>query len=156
MKFLKYFESEKQFREVDLTELFNGYIKYKYTQNLPYSWNSDEYFWRHDYKKMSDDFNKNVLSPLLVDKEIEFPKVIHPYDGESTYSFSGRVKDIRVDKKEDISFIVYLYDEKNALYLFKIPRYSKLETNIVKIYNSEPIDIEDEINMFLNVTKYNL
>ena len=159
MKFLKYFESEKQSREVNLTELFNTYIKFKYMSksNTLHLTDPDVYFWNSDYSNISEDFNKNVLLPLLLDKEIEFPKVVHPYDDEVIYSFSGRVKDVRLDiTNRYIYFIVYLYDEKNAYHLLTIPWNHKPDSCIVKIYNSEPIDIEDELNMFLNVTKYNL
>ena len=151
MKFLKYFEFEKkQFREIDLAEFFINYSKYKYKLVPPF--NSDEKYWM-----ISIDFNKNILFPLLIDKEIEFLRAIHPYDDEVIYGFSGRVKNIRIIKESDcVSYIVDLYESTKALYLFKIPLYKKLEPCFIKIYNSEPMSIENEIEMFLNVEKYNL
>jgi len=159
MKFLKHFESEKQFREVDLTELFNNYIKYKYMSKENYLKlkDPDVYFWNSEYNRISKDFNDNVLNPLLLNREIEFLRAVHPYDDEVIYGSSGRVKDIRIDKEYSmIYYIVYLYDEKNAFYLLKIPRFNRPEPTIVKIYNSESISIEDEITLYINAEKYNL
>lgn len=164
MKYLKYFESEHQFREVDLQLLWDDLNYYQF-----------ELF---DKPKHTDYFFYNqILKPLLLDKEIEFLRAVHPYDKEVTYGDSGKVKEIKVIDTHKFGnlkkIIVNLYPKKE-----KYPRVRARDTAswiiaeidstvyfpkkkikkpiIIKIYNSELLEIENKLELLKNKNKYNL
>ena len=52
------------------------------------------------------------LKPLLINKHIEFKNVKHKIDGESTYSFDGKVKKIYLEdiKRKTFKIVINLYN----------------------------------------------
>lgn len=145
MKYLKKFENKKQFREVDLQQLYDDF---KYFENKLILTYSNQYTPLGNFRLL---FMKHVLIPLLLDKEIEFHKTISPLDDEVRWGFFGRVKNIGIKFQEDqILITVDLYDNKKNLilaYLTKIEKnLKKKKSTMVKIYNSEETDFEKTIS----------
>jgi hypothetical protein len=153
MKYLKYFESERQFREVDLQGIWDGIQKY-YKDIIGV-----------DRPVLVDSWYYNrILIPLLQDKEIEFKRAVHPADKEVIYGHSGRVQTIKM--KDDNRFknvMVSLYSDKNInqYILGSIDTAQWMgnmgqKTLIVKIYDSEPLEIEDKLKYISMQLKYNI
>lgn len=151
MKYLKYFESSRQFREVDLQGIWDNIQKF-YNDIIG-----------NDRPVLIDSWYYNkILIPLLQDKEIEFKRAIHPADKEVIYGHFGRVNTIKMkddNKFKDIH--VTLYSDKN-LYVLGTIDILQWMTNIgkkqliVKIYDSEPLEIENKLELLKNKEKYNL
>lgn len=142
----KIFESERQFREVDLQLLWNDLVKYQ--------------LYLFDSPTHIDAAFESIISKLIQDKEISFHRAKHPYDDEITYAYTGRVKNIRVDIKnryQDKKIIITLYGSTEMYILTTIHLSFYHEQNsIVKIYNSEELEIEKKIELVKSTTKYNL
>jgi len=159
MKHLKYFESKRQFREVDLQEIWDS-VQINHSVLFDNPVITEAWFYNR------------ILNPLLLDKYIEFRKVIHPYDKEVSYAFSGKVKGIRLmdtnrfknivvslypdsnrflDRPKDLNYIIGTIDD-SVLYNKKYVK-SPL---IVKIYDSEPLEIESKLDILNIKSKYNI
>lgn len=128
MKFLKYFESEEQYREVDLQQLYDDYVKYK---------TNEEHIW-----VITKRFEEDVLDPLLDDKRIQY------FD---SYFF---VRDITLNFDGENVYVhlnyYYTYTIQRIIsYREKIPM-------SIKIYDSEETEFEKEIDLLKNTEKYNL
>jgi len=144
MKYLKYFESERQFREVDLQEIWDNVHTY-----------SNDIINGRVY--MDNWFCDKILEPLLLDKEIEFKRAIHPADKEVIYGHAGRVKSVRLQVYEGIkSVIVSLYSNNKFEYILGPIGNAKNKPLIIKIYDSEPLEIENKLDLLKNADKYNL
>lgn len=150
----KIFESERQFREVDLQLLWDD-ITHNYRTKL------------FDKPMHLDNYFLNVLKKLLLNKEIEFKRAEHPFDGEVIYGLSGKV--ISVDFFDDS----FNYIIKHISVILNVPNahaeYSKcalgdISNNfnfnrrplIIKIYDSEELEIEKKIEFLRDANKYNL
>ena len=72
MKYLKHFESSKQFREVDIQKLWDDFIKYREELFPGEKFTGDQF--NDTYDLLSKFFNRNILYPLLINKEVEFHK----------------------------------------------------------------------------------
>lgn len=140
MKYLKYFESEKQFRVVDLQQL----------------WYDLQQLWNDDYFKLFS-INSNIafystLNELLLNKFVEF-------QNNRVYAKKGYVKEV---KSLDYTLTKEIYVRLNEqvefewLATLQNDRNKKNKTQIVKIYDSEPLEIEDKINKLKAFYKYNL
>ena len=155
MKFLKYFEGyKKNFREVDLAKIWNCV--------------NDTDFMRIYYDEFDDDwlspkkFLEKMLQIMLVDKEIEFRRAVHPIDGEISYAFGCRVKSVRIP--DSIIIESYESDTTYVLAHFYAGKMSNVDQamkgkQIIKIYNSKITEIEqklEDIEMRLDAKKYNL
>jgi hypothetical protein len=157
MKFLKYFEGKiaykrpnemdsRPFREIDLAK-FWGFINDLDFMKIYY----DEY---NEEWKSPKKFFHLMLQTMLVDKEIEFHRIVNPIDSEISYNFAGRVKSVFV--RDEI--VVDLYDD-NTRYVLTHFYAGKIKSTIIKIYNSEITEIEqklEDIEMKLDAKKYNL
>ena len=162
MKYIKYFESENQFREIDLQLLWDDINKY-HTKLFDRPVHTHMYFYSR-------------LKQLLLDKEIEFNRVVNRFDNEVLYNFNGKVKEVKYDTKDDIykTIVVELYKDKG-----KYPQYRNRDNDayvlgtidnhmfnkkdqqnkkplIVKIYNSDKIEIEEKIDLLKIEDSYNL
>jgi len=146
MKYIKTYEDiNTQFREVDLQLLCDDILKYRKT--LSTLEQTELYFYN------------NVLKPLLLNKNIEFRRAVSPIDGEAIYGFGGKVKEIIRDNSltNMDRFIISLYNKEYKYILGDILYYN--DTNkklIVKIYDSEELEIEKEIDLIKSTNKYNL
>lgn len=170
MKFLKHFESSKQFREVDLQKLWNDFIEYKKELFPDKIFTGDQF--RNEINLLSNFFCINILNPLLKNKEVEFHKTQSTIDDEVRFGFEGRIRHITIEpswkQSNQLIVIVDLQREfkevklgtlQNVILAKIVLRYSGFITlypNVVRIYNSLPTEIEDKINMLNNVEKYNL
>jgi len=153
MKYLKYFESERQFREVDLQAIWDNIQKF-YSSIIG-----------NDRPVLVDAwFYNKILIPLLQDKEIEFRRAIHPYDSEVIYGLSGRVKKITVTDSNTTKYIrVSLYGDlqtgTSILGSIDTVQWMKNEKNkslIIKIYDSEPLEVENKMKYLSMESKYNI
>lgn len=147
----KIFESEKQFREIDLQLLWDDITRNYYSKLFDKPVHLDMYF-------------NSVLKKLLLNKEIEFKRAVHPYDGAIIYGLSGMVE--YVELKNDshnylIRPIIILLDNGKNKDKYEIGNIScnynfDRKPLIVKIYDSEELPIEKEINLLKDTNKYNL
>ena len=139
MKHLKYFESKKQFREIDLQLLWDDLVKYQLDL--------------FDSPINSTDKNvafESIIIKLIQNKEISFHRAKHPYDDEITYAYTGRVKSIRIDidnSYRDKKIIISLYGSKDLYILATIVCDNLNNEEIIKIYNSEELEIEKKIEL---------
>lgn len=142
MKHLKYFESEKQFRIIDLQQLYDDFQHFKL--ELEYSQDN-----------VRNNFVKDVLSPLMLNKEVEF-------DG-----YSGEVSSAGLRTLNDKILIIgtlygHGFDNKltiATLDLFTNKNRTDTNSKTVKIYNCEIIDFEkkvEELKMKEDAGKYNI
>ena len=169
MKHLKYFENEKQFREINLKDLWNDYMKYKKEiikndANLKTSNFSTLNNWNVGTSYI-DIFKNILLEPILKNKEIHFQKATNKFYGDTMYSSYGRVKNIIVEQQRDrygnfeILICVEIFDGNIAYILSRFKENDGTpgtEKDVVKIYDSQITRIEDEINLLKNTDKYNL
>ena len=154
MRYLKNFENDsykKPFRKVDLQQLWDDFTTLQ-TKLVDKPILTDAYF------------ERKILKDILQDKEIEFQRVRNPIDGEVTYNEGGRVKSIKLDSKDilRLKVICELYDHKEQWVLATIDNVSgfarnhKVYPQIVKIYNSEPIEIEEKIELLKATEKFGI
>jgi hypothetical protein len=144
----KIFESENQFREVDLQLLWDDITRNYYTKIFDKPMHLDYYFY-------------STLKKMLLGKNIEFNRVTNKwFDTEPFYNFNGKVED--VEFKDDsynylIKYIIILLDDGKK-YNLKISNNYNFERKpvFVKIYDSEELEIEEKINLLKNTDKYNL
>ena len=108
-------------------------------------------------------YYNRILLPLLEDKEIEFKRAVHPYDKEVIYGFSGRVQTVKLhDTSRFKNITVSLYSDKETYIIGTIDTAQWMTANekkkelIIKIYDSEPLEIETKLNLLKNKYKYNL
>ena len=131
MKFLKYFESEEQYREVDLQQLYYDYVKYK---------TNEDHIWI-----IVKNFKKDVLIPLLMDKDVKINGKC-----EDNYLY---VRNVNINFNEndiDININYYnLLTIQRVISTINIPM-------IIRIYNSEETEFEKEIDRLKFTDKYNL
>ena len=152
MKYIKKFESEKQFREIDLQQLWDDINTY-HMKLFDTPMHTDMYFYNR------------VLKPLLIGKEIEFHRVVNRFDDEVSYGLNGKVKEIEIkDSKNNISkeIIGHCYSKKNDTIGYVLARIntnmfdkSIKKSQIIKIYNSEELEIENKIHNIKKAEKYN-
>lgn len=169
MKYLRFFESvgiietNNQFREVDLQLLWDDLNHYQ--------------FKLFDSHKHIDSYFSKLLEQLLLNKEIEFLRSIHPYDKEVSYGESGKVKEIDIadnpikETKEIIGSLYeikysrsgkYYVEDTEAWILAKIdssvnyPNRKVKKPIIIKIYDSDLSDIEKQIDLLKMTEKYNI
>lgn len=142
MKFLKYFESKKKSRLVDIASLYNDFIIYRKQLFEPTI-------------NLSDKFHKIILEPILLNKDVEFHRVKNKIDGDVTYGFSGKITAVEIKREGYImQILVKLYDKPS--YYILVKNLLGLEPIIVKIYNSEKTEIEKKIELLKDTEKYNL
>ena len=152
MRYLKYFESQRQFREVDLQEIWDDVQKfYKDIIGVDRIVLMDSWYYNR------------ILLPLLEDKEIEFKRAIHPYDKEVIYGLGGRVQTVKLhDTSRFKNITVNLYSDKETYIIGTIDTAQWMTANekkkelIIKIYDSEPLEIETKLNLLKYKYKYNL
>lgn len=169
MKYLRFFESigiigtSNQFREVDLQLLWDDLNYYQ--------------FKLFDKQKHIDFYFHKLLEQLLLNKEIEFIRSIHPYDKEVSFGESGRVKEIDIvdnpieKTKKIIGNLyevrysrhgIYQTEDTEAWILAKIdssvnyPDKKVKKPIIIKIYDSDLSDIEKQIDLLKMTEKYNI
>jgi hypothetical protein len=161
-------ENEKQFREVNLKDLWNDYVKYykELTNNNILNTTNLSNINSWDMKKSY--FNNMILTTILENKEVSFNKSTTKYygygDDDVSYSVNGRVEKIIIEYRniyghDIIIIIAKLFDEKSGYIMSKFNKYDDTpgtEKDVVKIYNSQITRIEYEINMLKNKDKYNL
>jgi len=148
MKILKFFESVKQYREVDLQLLWDDITRNYYSKLFDKPVHLDMYF-------------NNFLRKLLLNKDIELGRVTNKYfDTESFYNFKGKVEDIEF--KDDshnylIKHIIISLNDGNKYNLDISNNYNfSRKPVIVKIYDSQELEVEEKINLLKNTGKYNL
>lgn len=148
MKILKFFESVKQYREVDLQLLWDDITRNYYSKLFDKPVHLDMYF-------------NSFLTKLLLNKDIELSRVTNKYfDTESFYNFKGKVEDIEF--KDDshnylIKHIIISLDDGNKYNLDISNNYNfSRKPVIVKIYDSQELEVEEKINLLKNTGKYNL
>lgn len=145
----KIFESKRQYREVDMQQLWDD-ITNKYYSKL---------FDKPIHTQMF--FHNKVLNPLLLNKTVEFKRAEHPYDGDVIYGLSGEVKNISFEDNSSnylIRPIIVVLEDNKKYILGNINnnRFQKAEPLLVKIYDSEELEIEKKINLLKDTDKYNL
>ena len=151
MKYLKYFESERQFREVDLQGIWDGTQKYY-----------NDIIGSGKLVLMDAWYYNRILRPLLEDKEIEFKRAVHPYDKEVIYGFSGRVQTVKLhDTSRFKNITVNLYSDKETYIMGTIDTAQWMgnmekKSLIIKIYDSEPLEIEEKLKYLSTESKYNI
>ena len=153
MKYLKYFESERQFREVDLQGIWDGVQKYY-----------NDIIGPGKLVLMDAWYYNKILIPLLQDKEIEFRRAVHPADKEVIYGHSGRVQTVKLqDTNRFKNITASLYSDKETYILgtIDIAQWGWIgniekKTLIVKIYDSEPLEIEEKLKYLSMESKYNI
>ncbi len=151
MKYLKYFESERQFREVDLQGIWDGVQKYY-----------NDIIGAGKLVLMDAWYYNKILIPLLQDKEIEFKRAVHPADKEVIYGHSGRVQTVKLqDTNRFKNVTASLYSDKNTYIIGTIDATQWMEniknkTLIIKIYDSEPLEIEERLKYLSMESKYNI
>jgi hypothetical protein len=156
MKYLKLFESERSFREIDLQQLYDDLIKYG-GRLFSKPVHLDVYF------------DKRVLNPLFVDKDIEFRRIVNPIDQEVSYSYKGKVSKIDMYDESNLKTItVNLYKNENfrnfsedlKYILAKIYFSERLKKpQIIKIYDCGIIPFEEnleQLKMEDDAERYNL
>jgi hypothetical protein len=167
-KYQESVENEKQFREVNLKDLWNDYVKYykELTNNNILNTTNFSNINSWDMKKSY--FNNMILTTILKNKEVSFNKSTTKYygygDDDVSYSVNGRVEKIIIEYRniyghDIIIIIAKLFDEKSGYIMSKFNKYDDTpgtEKDVVKIYNSQITRIEYEINMLKNKDKYNL
>ena len=148
MKILKFFESVKQYREVDLQLLWDDITRNYYSKLFDKPVHLDMYF-------------NSFLTKLLLNKDIELSRVTNKYfDTEPFYNFKGKVEDIEF--KDDshnylIKHIIISLDDGNKYNLDISNNYNfSRKPVIVKIYDSQELEVEEKINLLKNTGKYNL
>lgn len=148
MKILKFFESVKQYREVDLQLLWDDITRNYYSKLFDRPVHLDMYF-------------NSFLTKLLLNKDIELSRVTNKYfDTEPFYNFKGKVEDIEF--KDDshnylIKHIIISLDDGNKYNLDISNNYNfSRKPVIVKIYDSQELEVEEKINLLKNTGKYNL
>ena len=152
MKYIKYFESERQFREVDLQGIWDGVQKYY-----------NDIIGAGKLVLMDAWYYNKILIPLLQDKEIEFKRAVHPADKEVIYGHSGRVQTVKLqDTNRFKNVTASLYSHKDTYIIGTIDTAQWMTANekkkelIIKIYDSEPLEIENKLDLLKNTDKYNL
>lgn len=149
MKILKYFENSamrKPFIEVNIQTLWDKFYDH----------------FKNDKISLELLFIREILNPLILDKEIEFHKTKSPIDSEPRFGFHGRVEKYRITTSfPDSTILVKLYDRKEEIIMMKFQRepgmvYNRRKTfsHVIKVYNS--IDIESKLDMLIDTKKYNL
>lgn len=150
MKYIKYFEYKKQYREVDISKLWEFIND---IDNMRMYYSEFGYIVDVDSPKV---FFQEVLKSMLTDKEIEFNRVVNPIDSEVSYSFCGRVKDVFIWLGE---LHVQLYEDSSNIYNLGKISAGQMKETIVRIYNSEITKLEQNIEfikMKIDAKKYNL
>ena len=153
-KNFKIFESEEQYREVDLQQLWNDMFTNYYSKLFDKPVFNDAYF--HSF-----------LRKLLLEKDVEIQRGISRIDGEVHYGNSGKVEEVNFYDYTLQKVITVKFYKKQDLPLKRartehiIARIdneiNKNKTSqIVKIYNSEPLEIEKKIQELKTIDKYNL
>jgi mRNA deadenylase 3'-5' endonuclease subunit Ccr4 len=153
MKYIKKYESEQQYREVDLQQLWDDMFTNYYSKLFDRPVYNDIYF--HSF-----------LKKILLTKDIEMTTSV---GGSIIYGRAGKVEEVIFNDYTLIKIVkVKLYNTQklplkrarstehiiarianNSGYKIKIPQ-------IVKIYNSEPLEIENKIEFLRNTNKYNI
>ena len=146
----KIFESESQYREVDLQQLWDDII------NKYYSKIFDKPVLTHLY------FQNVVLKPLLLFKNIEFKRAEHSYDGDIIYGLSGKVEDVKF-KYDSFNYLIkhifVVLEDGQEYHLGNINNnfnFNDKRPLIVKIYDVEETEIEKKLNLLKDSDKYNL
>jgi hypothetical protein len=142
----KLFESERQFREVDLQQLWDD-LTHNYYSKL------------FDKPMHTDMFFHSLLKRMLIGKDIEFNRVENRFDGEVLYNFSGKIEDVEFVDETLIKGFILVLNEGETKYLLTINnKYSFERTRpvIVKIYDSEESEIEKKLNFLKTMNKYNI
>ena len=159
------FDLKKPYREVDLQMLWDDH---KFWHEIKDSglFTPDPHSQTPLAPKV---YFQDIIEPLLLNKEIEFGRAEHPYDEEIVnYGFYGRVKELSYNihySGGKMKIIVNLYDDNKvdlcAYTLTNIDLHKNFSSSsgkpkIIKIYNSEELEIEKELNLLRNANKYNL
>ena len=158
--YIKKFELLESFREVDLQLLYEDYMKYRNKLG------TTPLYGPIDMTKviMIYEFKPKILEPLLIGKKIEFHRSQSPIDDEIRYGHWGiveKIEEIILEQyNKKFKIIISLKNEKELFILTRIHAYIDKNSNncnkIIKIYNSEELEIEKDINILKDTMKYNL
>ena len=139
----KIFENNMDYREVDLKQFYKNMFTYR--KELGYN-----------FSEIQSMFEYQILPKLLNNKHIEFQKVINPIDSDVTFNEEGVVEWAKLDQSYN-TILIKLWDDDTIWQL------TEKASQVVKIYNSKPLDIEidmdkyeEERRMKKEVDKYNL
>jgi hypothetical protein len=139
----KLFESDRQFREVDLQLLWNDLTK-KYYSKL------------FDKPIHIDIFFHSLLKKMLIGKDIEFNRVKNRFDDEILYNFSGKIENIQYVDENLVKGFILILNDGDTEYLLTINNNSSEKPVMVKIYDSEELEIEKKVNFLKDMNKYNI
>jgi hypothetical protein len=155
MKYIKTYENSLQYREVDLQQIWDDINKY-HSRLFDKPMHTDMYF------------HNQVLKPLLLDKEVEFNR-FSDFGGEPYYDRKGKVEKIDFNDYTMTKEIAVKLHSKNkfptkrkraeitlARIINNMFSKKEKEPQMVKIYNSEPLEIENKIQLLKDTDKYNL
>lgn len=128
----KIFENKVSYREVDLKQLYKNIFIYR--NELKFSFHTIQYVFQE------------ILKKLLINKHIQFQRIKNKIDGEVTYNEEGVVQWIKI-----VEDIIVLKLENNKTFF----QLSNNNSQIVKIYESVPLDIEIDIHKYEEERKLN-
>jgi len=168
MNFIKTYEENnyrRPFRKLDVQELYSDFLNcaLENERDFDFVTNLTNYELTTNFNGVSvidDYFIKKVLSPIVLNKEVEIPmdKIYI-----ESYEFIGRIKLIRKDLAASsygalwICCSVFDADRDSAGYhLAKRLSLQEGKPQIIKIYNSEETEMEKKINFLKNTKKFGL
>ena len=165
MKYLKYYESIGGIREVNIKKLWDDYKKFKNKLKIDDSEfnvlkKSNIDTWSVD-AIVAGRFVDTVITPIILNKKIEFNRVKNRFTDDITNNFKGMVKDIFIEIRNNDSFNIIVETNTNRLYLIKMnlndsqDKSHKIEDTIL-IHDSEKSAIENEIDILNSTEKFNL
>jgi len=125
------YESETQYRELDLSNFFKDINKYKQQLNLRYG------------------LLMKQVRKMLIGKKVEFLDDVMRYKTSCTPNeINYNVQTYNNITREFLS--IYCIEDKNTR------TFSLDISNFIRIYNSEETAVEKELKILKNVEKYNL
>jgi hypothetical protein len=177
MKYIKTFENVKTYREVDLRELWIDWCKYRseFRENKFYTKDFSDLDEWGLMGTITDEFS-DILSRMILGKVVEWHRTNDIYDDAKRYNFRGKVKEvlkhydarksyhqpnskIEFTAKFDYISIATIDDdiryESNDEYVLLNVR-SSAKSKMIKIYNSEETEIEQQLDMLKAAKLYNL
>jgi len=121
----KIFENNKNYREVNLKQLYTNMFTYRKELGFQFNMIQNEF--------------ESILKKLLTYKHIEFQRVKNKIDGDITYNEEGIVQWTNVI---DGNIIIKIENIDTPFQL------TEKVSQIVKIYDSEPFNIEIDIDKY--------
>jgi hypothetical protein len=140
MKYLKLYENhnnDKFSREIDINNLYSELLLKHKQLGVKLS----------DIPKTL----RQLINDIFVGKYVEIQKTTNPIDGEVSYNEKGTLEWIKALNSDE--YIVKLQHDENKYWL---SNKSHGFYPIIKVYNSEEIDLEYELNLLIATNKYNL